>query len=145
MSIGLKMLVLDDDPERHSVFDRSFTKADIDHAWSYWDAIALLSSTRYDVAYLDHDLGDFSSGNELLDGIDRPTDDDREDVPGQYLRDREFTGTDVACFIARELTSEFRPARIVVHSWNPDGARRMRAILAAAGIHSVYEPFSFHY
>lgn len=118
----MHILVLDDNSYRHDVFDGKLDSvATIEHAWSYQDAIALLESQKFDLAYLDHDLND--------EGLD--------DECG-----REMTGADVARFIAKELDIELRPERVIVHSWNPSGASAMVAILRSCGVQCMHEPFT---
>lgn len=53
----MKILVLEDDPSRITVFKRSFVGHDVDFAETAAGAIGFLSSFRYDIIFLDHDLG----------------------------------------------------------------------------------------
>ena len=123
----MRILVLDDDAERHDAFDEALSSENsVEHAWSYHDAIAMLESEQFDVAYLDHDLSDFEDASSTIVGA---------------YGNIELTGADVARFIAHELPRGMWPKRVVVHSWNPDGAKRMIAMLREAGIPCVYEPF----
>ena len=119
-------MVLDDNVERHNAFDNCFNKDQVEHAWTYWDAVALLDSELFDLVYLDHDLNDF----------------EHTSIAQCSWGDRELTGVDIARFIALELDVSKRPKRVIVHSWNPDGARLMVNILRDVGILSTYEPFS---
>lgn len=120
-----RMMVLDDNEERHDAFDRAFSGDSLEHAWTYWDAVALLKSERFDVVYLDHDLNEFESIST---------------VAGMY-GEVELTGADVARFIGRELDGALRPKRVIVHSWNAVGAGTMIAMLRDAGVPCSYEPF----
>lgn len=123
---AMRILFLDDNPQRHDAADECFDGAEVVHAWTYWDAIGLLEDERFDVIYLDHDLNDWESASVIT---------------GMY-GSRELTGLDVARFIARQLRRDMSPGRIVVHSWNPAGASSMVQILKSVGIPTVYEPFT---
>ena len=81
--------------------------ARIETAFTVEDAVQLLrDSERFDIAFLDHDL----------DGR-------------TFVEEREGTGTEVAEYIAASMNADERPRRVVVHSHNPAGARRMSDIL----------------
>jgi CheY-like chemotaxis protein len=123
-----RALVLDDERVRHEAFD-AFLSGDysIEHAWTYHEAIAMLKNEQFDIAYLDHDLNDFKGVSSMGSGT---------------YGSRELTGADVTRFIARELEPTLRPKKVVVHSWNPDGARAMIAMLRDVGISCTYEPFA---
>lgn len=73
-------------------------------ARNYADGIAALSEARWDVLYLDHDLGDFSG-------------------PGG----REMTGYDVMCWI--EANPEHMPGEIVCVSDNASGRQRINLVI----------------
>ena len=112
--------MLDDDPCRHQAFGERLAQDEVVHAHGYAEAVAALACTRFDLAYLDHDLTDF------------------QPVPSGEL-DR--TGLDVARFIARDLASRLRPAQVVIHSWNEGGAAQMAQVLGEAGVSVRLEPF----
>lgn len=118
-----KILFLDDDKERHNLFEAKVSKngVKIHHVWSFDQAIKALTEFQFDEVFLDHDLGDFSGP---LGYGGRPT---------------EMTGTDVATWMSFEhnLPSSKRPKATTIHSWNPDGAKRMHRILRDAGFSSV--------
>jgi CheY-like chemotaxis protein len=124
----MRILILDDNPERHDAFDTFLDGKghEVMHAWTYWDAIGLLEDERFDLLYLDHDLNDHESASV---------------ISGMY-GSRELTGLDVARFVARQLADDLKPERVVVHSWNPMGARSMVDILISVGISATYEPFA---
>lgn len=120
----MRILILDDMDVRHSGFAKVFADLDRTHVYFFSDTIdALNTKGPFDVVYLDHDLGDFRVAEK-----------------NEY--DRPYTGHDVALYIARVLDPDKRPGRVVVHSWNPDGARAMRQVLQDAGIPAVCLPYS---
>jgi ActR/RegA family two-component response regulator len=107
----MRILVLDDEQYRHDGFAMRFAGQDVTHVRTVAEAFKALDGERFEMACLDHDLG---SG----DG----------------------TGLDVAERIAA-MTREARPRYVLVHSFNPPGARRMVATLKQAGIPSKHEPY----
>ena len=121
MTKRLNILILDDDEARHRTFI-AHLKQDhtLTHAWSSQEANSRLGrfsgESTYDVVFLDHDLGEF-------------------DEPSLG------TGLHVAETMAT-MPLEHRPSLVVVHSHNPDGAKRMTVVLAAAGVNVVRESFS---
>jgi hypothetical protein len=121
----MKVLVLDDLKERHDQIDQAVSAYDptagIWHVYTTEQAKSALSSTRFDVAYLDHDLGEWMDNG--------------------YGKKIEATGTHVAWFIANELPPEKRP-RVIIHSMNPVGAERMMSILKDAGVRVTQQAVS---
>jgi hypothetical protein len=117
-----RALVLDDDWRRHDAFASAYPG--IVQTWTHDEACEAIAAERFDVVFLDRDLNDHGK---------------RSVRPGMYGR-QELSGEDVAWFIA-QLPEEKRPLRVVVHSWNPDGAQRIVAILRDAGVPVTYEPF----
>ena len=117
-----RILILDDDGTRHAAFAARYSDAERVHVHSVAEALAALrdDGPRFDLATLDHDLGEWQI-----------------DCYGK----REITGLEVAVAIAR-MDEERRPARVVVHSWNPPGALRMLDYLREAGVPCSYEPFA---
>lgn len=120
-----RVMVLDDAAVRHDAFDRVFASGSIEHAWTYWDAVALLKSEAFDIVYLDHDLNEFESVST---------------VAGMY-GEVELTGMDVMRYICRELDEKMRPPKIIVHSWNAGPAQAMVQLARNCGIIATYEPF----
>lgn len=120
----MKILVLDDNEQRHESFAQRFSRdCDVTHVRTVTEALEALRDKSYDLVYLDHDLEDYQQS-------------------GMYGSSVELTGLDVARFIARmpEVVGQ-PPTRVVVHSWNPAGARAMVSTLREAGIPTTYEPF----
>jgi CheY-like chemotaxis protein len=118
-------LVLDDSPARHSAFARIYAEAERVHVRSVREACEALDGRFFDVVTLDHDLGDFDGAEKIDNG---------------YGGTVELTGQDVARHIAR-MAPWRQPGTVVVHSWNPDGMRAMRAILRDGGVVAICQPF----
>ena len=115
----MRILVLDDMEVRHDGFVRRFKDHKIDHAYTTEEAMFYLALYKYDLVCLDHDL-----------------------APEHYISDdRGFgnTGYDVAVFIS-EMTTDL-PTQILIHSWNPVGAERMKMQLQGLGIFVTCKPF----
>jgi hypothetical protein len=118
----MKILVLDDMPVRHAAFAKYFASEAVTHVYTYDEARLAMEATTFDVAYLDHDLNDYSPGASM------------------YGR-QELTGEDVARYIAKTLSPGNRPLEVIIHSWNPEGARNMLNILRDIGVKVSYQPF----
>ena len=104
-----RVLVLDDDDARHTVFSQILSGCEVLHVHTAWEACrALQQSAPFDLACLDHDLGEF--------GAIRPGD-----------------GMEVAQFIARDMRDKI-PRWVLVHSCNVPAADRMERELEDGGI-----------
>jgi CheY-like chemotaxis protein len=122
----MKILVLDDDERRHDAFAKALVGDEVKHVWTFDEAVlALDTQDRFDLAYLDHDLNDFGKKSGYHNGYGFT----------------EYTGFDVAAYMARHLAPEKQPLEVIVHSWNPPGARMMVNVLRDAGIKASYRPF----
>jgi CheY-like chemotaxis protein len=117
-----RVLVLDDDPERHDWFRRWYGSLDYTAVHTATQAIQALDGARFDVIFLDHDLGDFAT-----------------DRASGWTNS---TGYDVVQFMVSELPEAKRPELVAIHSWNPAGAQRMQDALMASGIRAILRPFS---
>lgn len=126
----MKILILDDNMDRHEAFARHYIGHDVQHVTHALSCIAALGAARFDIVHLDHDLGDFESENGEADYW----------VDGWGSR-REYNGQNVALALV-DLPDELLPGQVIIHSVNPEGARRMLAIVANAGIPVVWEPFN---
>jgi CheY-like chemotaxis protein len=117
----MRILFLDDDPERHALFNQALDMSMQEQVWAVYDVAgaidALEEGSPFDIAFLDHDL----------DGR-------------IYVQESEGTGTEVAQHITT-LEPADRPGLIVVHSFNPAGASRMLKILQAQNCNAQYYPF----
>lgn len=107
-------LVLDDDPERRRAFLTKLSDHEVRLAKTASSAIRALDETRFDVAYLDHDL-------------------DREGPNAG-------TGMDVVRHIA-EMPARLRPKEVNVHSHNASKRALMVRLLRAAGVAAYSRPF----
>ena len=121
----MRILVLDDDAGRQRAFGQRLMNHTLTQVVNFHQVVrALQTEPKFDLAFLDHDLGEQAYA----------------DQEGDYL-DSEKTGSDVARFIARELPKEKYPDRIIVHSWNSVGSKRMVELLQDVGINAVAQPF----
>lgn len=113
------ILILEDSHERIEQFVEHFKHSR--HGLIITDnvdqAIAMLSTRKIDLVYLDHDLG----GKTNVD----PT--------------VEKTGYHVAKFIAEMATS--RPGNVIIHSCNAPGAQSMADVLLNAKVVTYNAPF----
>ena len=108
----MRILVLDDVPERHTAFAERLLGEEVSHVYVHQSAVAVLKvEPAFDRVYLDHDLG------------------------------TEATGYDTAKFIAFELPKGQRPKLVVVHTNNPIGGDRMLKILQDGGVDTEHQPF----
>lgn len=117
----MRVLIVDDEQARHDAFKRRYTGCELVHARNYAEARDAMAGERFDVMQLDHDLQDY----RLVDGV---------------MCER--TGQDVAKLVA-SLPPAKHPGTVILHSWNPEGARAMGRILNDAGLRRVSRvPFS---
>jgi CheY-like chemotaxis protein len=130
----MKILILDDMPERHDGFKKIFSGApdELVHTWTYFEALealekAVLDGKPFGMACLDHDLGD--------------NPDISADLQVGMYRDHVFTGADVCSFLVKN--PRLCPPQVLIHSWNPSGSEIMRNILSRIPhIKVVVRPFS---
>jgi len=112
--MALRILFLDDNKDRHKrmkpilLHDEAYTVAE---AWN------LLTTKKYDVVFLDHDLG----GEEMVDS------------------NRDDTGMVIAKYI---VDNEIIVSLVVVHSCNPVGASNMVSYLKQGGVDVLQVPFT---
>ena len=100
----MKILVLEDDPQRHKVFKRNLIGSEYKIVETAEDCIACLKESSWSVLFLDHDLG----GKQMV-----------ESGPG--------TGYEVAEWISKN--PDQGPNEIVLHTFNPSGAKNMQRVL----------------
>lgn len=105
----MHILILEDEEVRCRAFRRKFLNHEIVIVAAAQEAIKLLREQTWDLLCLDHDLG----GREMA-----------ESGPG--------TGYEVAQWIAEH--EDRRPARVLIHSFNPVGAANMKQALGEAEI-----------
>ncbi len=109
----MKIFILEDNPCRMVKFRRELIGHSIDHADTVRSSTRLLTLNKYDLIFLDHDLG----GKEMVDSLE------------------EDTGYQVAVFMASFGKNKETPC--VVHSCNPAGANNMVIALP----HAIRMPF----
>jgi len=109
----VRIFVLEDMEVRISAFKRRYASESLTIATTANEAIAILEQgLDYDLYSLDHDLG------------------------GQVFCSSELENSGYR--VAEFLSNKNVKGQIVVHSWNPTGAKNMLAVLPEA----VYRPFS---
>lgn len=121
----MKIFILDDDPERHEALVRKYPGHWFRHAYNVPQANELLAEGHYDIAFLDHDLGDWY----------KTMVDDKEIAV-------ERTGLDVVRFLLEQIPQDRWPRQVIVHSWNGVRGREMTARLTDHGINARYIPFT---
>jgi CheY-like chemotaxis protein len=125
----MRILILDDDLTRHKTFARNLKDHDLTHVHTYDEAVkAARENEKFDVFFLDHDLNDFPHFSSV-------------GPPSMYGGVRELTGEDFTRWITAKLPPAKLPNMVWIHSYNPDGAKRMRQTLTPLGIKIVVEPF----
>jgi CheY-like chemotaxis protein len=119
----LRVLVLDDDVQRHEWLAERFRRDHVDAATEPALAVELLAANRYDAIFLDHDL--------------LP-----EHYKNQQQADDERTGYAVASWLAAHA-GKHSVATIIVHTRNADGAWRMVSLMRDAGLTAEHIPFPY--
>jgi len=115
----MRILFLDDDLKRHKAFSMQTIGCNVKYVMTAKECmLALFNDEPYDLVCLDHDLGGKT-----------------------FQEEKSNSGTEVAEFIRLKLPQKQYPKKIIVHSWNPQGAQRMMRELILAGIESKYLPF----
>lgn len=106
----MRILVLDDSKERLKKFQGQLFQVTLDCVMTSREAIKKLSENRYDVVFLDHDLG------------------------GQiYQPSGPGSGYEVALWL--HDNPENKPKQIIIHSFNLNGSQRMLSLLPEAEYH----------
>lgn len=124
----MKILILDDDEIRQDFYRQRYEGHDVAHAWTYSQFSQCLDrESPLDLIHLDHDLGDFTTGDTYVDG---------------WGVTREFSGQHAARKVC-ELSDERLPRQVIIQSVNPDGAAAMKKMLMRRGVDVVWSPFSF--
>ena len=120
----MRILFLDDDPDRHELMDNRYPSDEIIHVYTldaYREALGKYDS--FDMISLDHDLNDFTE-------LDYHS----------YICDSEGTGRDACGYLIKFLHKA--PARIHIHSSNEDGARDMMEFLDSRGVKNTWVEFN---
>ena len=108
----MKVFVLEDDGERNNVFSKLFVNQELMISNNVDLSFKILSLIKFDYIFLDHDLG----GKQLVNSLEQNT------------------GYNLATKI--HLTKNTLTP-IIIHSYNPVGARNMEAILKRNEINSL--------
>jgi CheY-like chemotaxis protein len=103
----MRILILEDSVERQEQFYKNLINYDVEITDSSKTAIQKLSNEKWDILFLDHDLGGEA-----------------------YVPSGENTGYEVAKFL--EENQQFMPRNIVVHSLNSVGAKNINDALPNA-------------
>lgn len=118
----MKVLFLDDDPTRHAKFRQAHIGVDVNYVWTAKEAIEAMAEEYFEQMSLDHDLA--------------------AQLNMELPPEGEGSGYDVALHIA-QLPEDKRPKLVVIHSFNPEGARRMHIAINKAGISCIKLPFNY--
>lgn len=121
----MKIFILDDLKERHDAFVLRYPGHRHRHAYTVAEAEVLLLEGGFDLAFLDHDLGDWY---KLL------TD------SGEITVER--TGLDVVRYLLEKVPRARWPKQVVVHTWNAPRGQLMTALLREQGVDVSYVPFT---
>jgi hypothetical protein len=115
----MRILFLDDNLERWKAYRYQTIGCDVKHVETAKACmLAMMNDEKYDLVSLDHDLGGKT-----------------------FQEEKENSGTEVAEFIKHMLPAYKYPTKIVIHSWNPQGAARIMNAIATTKIPCRYEPF----
>jgi len=139
----MKILILDDMVERHEGFLKHFAGHDITHCWTYLQAVTAMRETKFDIACLDHDLGDLTKGGKVKVDSEHFKLEFRPDysTEGYGGGKSYYTGADVAWWLKNN--PGYCPSKILVHSHNPDGANNIALLLKSIpGVEVSIKPYS---
>ncbi len=138
----MKIFILDDQPERHEGFRDILPAHQLTHVWTFDDAVEALSNTKFDMACLDHDLGDMtgwpseqemlptgvtSSDNKvIIESLHFKLSFTPSRIPSMYGSDggRFATGADLCWWLRNN--PQHCPPHVHIHSWNSVGADNMQ-------------------
>lgn len=125
----MRILVLDDNPERHRVFRRNLIGHLVTHVETYHEALDALAKTPpFDLVFLDHDLNEFEARSVTLSSM----------YEGGGI---ELTGNDLCRYIAERLPKTQHPKTAVIHSLNHAGAKNMASHLKYTEIDVIVHPY----
>jgi CheY-like chemotaxis protein len=104
----VKILIVEDNIDRQNTFQEILKGHELTITASSKEAVKLINASEYAVIFLDHDLG-----------VDPKTGKQTAHV---FLASGKGTGFEVAEQIPKSINKN---ALIIIHSWNPSGAKRM--------------------
>lgn len=110
--VKMKILILDDREIRHEYFKKLYIQHDLTHVYTSKECIDQLNINKFDVVFLDHDLGGTDNFEESGDN----------------------TGYEVAKWLRKNEGKQ--PNQIILHSFNPVGRKNMKSLLP----HAVESP-----
>ena len=120
----MRILILDDEAERHAHLSKIYAGHEISHTDSYNNFVReLISGSPWDLVHLDHDLG---NGDSYLDG---------------WGNIQFYTGHHASERIC-ELPVENLPKEVIVHSMNPLGSQNILFNFRAHRIEASWQPYS---
>lgn len=102
-----KIFILEDNEQRIHWFMEQFMFENVTIVNNSWDAIRILNNIKYDVIYLDHDLG--------------------------YRTMVESKDENTGVFVAKNINETNKDTEVIVHSWNPSGAKNIANCLVNNG------------
>jgi CheY-like chemotaxis protein len=119
-----RVLVLDDKPIRLDRFKQRLEGHEVHCFDNAPEAMNALTNAEkpYDVAYLDHDLGEGNEKSKAQDG---------SDLTGMHVVDHIIT-----------LPAEKRPKMVIAHTNNAPRGEEMKLRLRDAGIEAEKQPFT---
>ena len=105
----MKILILDDDFSRHKEFNKRLIGCSVTNVETSKEAIQKLEEEIFDIVFLDHDLGGMV-----------------------FMQSGENTGFEVAKWLSENEAKQ--PRRIIIHSFNPVGAKNMKSLLPSSEV-----------
>jgi hypothetical protein len=122
----MNILILDDNQSRHNCYKRMYADDVVVSCLRYSTFKCLLTARRWDIVYLDHDLGDFVDGaTTYVDG---------------WGNAQAYTGYHAAIDIV-QLDVDKRPKKVIIQSVNGVGSADMLRLLTRFDIDADRQPF----
>lgn len=123
----MRILVLDDIARRHEFYRQLHSEDTVVSCLHYREFMVALHAEKWDLVYLDHDLGDFvNDADTFVDG---------------WGATREFNGCHAAMRIC-EMDEDRRPSRVVIQSCNGSGSADMCRMLERIGMDVTRQPYA---
>jgi CheY-like chemotaxis protein len=150
----MKILILDDQPERHEGFLVILRDHQLVHAWTYTQAVSAFKTQDFDMACLDHDLGDLGckpSGHIVVPAYGAPVEVESRNfklsyspdfvADGMYDASRRFLdGRDVCDWLVQNPAR--CPQQVWVHSHNTYAAKQMAdALKFVSGVKVILQAY----
>lgn len=130
----MRVLILDDDDVRHEWYAAHYRRHEVRHVRTAAEAIEALAWPP-ELVHLDYDLHlSMPDARKTSGGIWLPEDHDYDEAThsGRAV---------VTAMVARASGVRSLP-RVIVHSWNPGGARWMHDTLHESGFAVSYDPWA---